>query len=255
MVDLNELGRQQLQRIAAAPPSFVKRAREVKSKRAKEVVDEIFAKGYCTTAYIESLGYNHPPRAARDVRENGIPLVTKRYQDPESGRRLAAYVFGDFNADSLASKANGRTQLSNELKQKLIDKYGSRCFIFLEDLPEKDLQVDHRIPYEIAGEQDTENIDNFMLVSASANRRKSWECEHCPNWNVKDPETCRAYFWAHPEEYAHVACRHSRVMTIELDDDDTIEAYDELTRERGHKWIVEYVTEQASDALRDVTGS
>ena len=49
------------------------------------------------------------------------------------------------------------------------------------------LQVDHRIPYEIGGEHDEKDIDYFMLLSPSANRAKSWTCEHCKNWEVKNP--------------------------------------------------------------------
>ena len=51
-------------------------------------------------------------------------------------------------------------------------------------MEEKDLQIDHRVPDEIAGDTDVEpNPDDFMLLSTSANRAKSWSCEHCENWN------------------------------------------------------------------------
>ena len=41
-------------------------------------------------------GYNHPPRAARDVRETGIPLETFSVKS-SSGKSIAAYKFGDLN--------------------------------------------------------------------------------------------------------------------------------------------------------------
>jgi len=31
-------------------------------------------------------------------------------------------------------------------------------------------------------ESDELNPDDFMLLSGSANRAKSWFCEHCENW-------------------------------------------------------------------------
>ena len=51
---------------------------------------------------------------------------------------------------------------------------------------ERYLQIDHRIPYEVAGEEigDERNPEKFMLLSGSAQRQKSWSCEHCQNyWN------------------------------------------------------------------------
>lgn len=41
--------------------------------------------------------------------------------------------------------------------------------------------VNHRIPYEIGGEHDEKDMECFMLLSPSANRAKSWTCEHCEN--------------------------------------------------------------------------
>jgi hypothetical protein len=41
------------------------------------VIDHILQYGFITTEDLENTyGYNHPPRAARDVREAGIPLET-----------------------------------------------------------------------------------------------------------------------------------------------------------------------------------
>ena len=46
------------------------------------------------------IGYNHPPRAIRDVRELGIPIITYRVTD-STGRSIAAYKFG--NPDDVKS--------------------------------------------------------------------------------------------------------------------------------------------------------
>ena len=71
-------------------------------------------------------GYNHPPRAVRDVREYGIPIITYRVTGTD-GRSIAAYKFGDpQSVKSNLSKSSGRTVLSKALKQALIDKYGSK---------------------------------------------------------------------------------------------------------------------------------
>ena len=61
------------------PPSFLKLIENVQQKRARTVLDHILEHGHVTTEELKDLyGYNHPPRAARDVREQGIPLETFR---------------------------------------------------------------------------------------------------------------------------------------------------------------------------------
>ena len=173
-----------------------------------------------------------PPRAVRDVREYGIPLVTYRVQGSD-GRSIAAYKFGDPNhAGNSLSKAAGRTVLSKALKQALIEKYGSKCFIYLEEMSDACLQVDHRIPYEIGGEHDENDIDFFMLLSPSANRAKSWTCEHCVNWEKKNPTFCLRCFLAYPEDYDHVAGRVEKIISI-LFTGDEIEDYNKLIRLSG----------------------
>ena len=50
---------------------------KIKNKRARIVIDHILKNGFITTEDLEKeYGYSHPPRAARDVRETGIPLET-----------------------------------------------------------------------------------------------------------------------------------------------------------------------------------
>jgi hypothetical protein len=177
-------------------------------------------------------GYNHPPRAIRDVRERGIPLVTYRIEGKD-GRSIAAYKFD--NPDIIKnklSKSVGRTALSKSLKQSLIEKYGNKCFIYFEDMDENILQVDHRIPYEINGKQDEYNIELFMLLSPSANRAKSWICEHCENWERKESSFCIKCFWAYPENYEHIAGKQQRVISIVFTGDE-IEDYNRLIEISG----------------------
>lgn len=210
------------------PKEFLALLKSVTAKRPRTVIQHILQHGYITSQELKDLyGYNHPPRAIRDVREYGIPLVTYRVVGVD-GRRIAAYKFGDVkNIQNNLSKTAGRTVLSKALKQALIDKYGSKCFIYLEEMDEKKLQVDHRIPYEIGGEHDEHDVDYFMLLSPSANRAKSWTCEHCKNWNVKNADFCLHCFWAHPEKYDHVAGKPEKIISIVFSGNE-IEDYNKL---------------------------
>ena len=52
------------------PKEFLDRLKAVTAKRAKTVIDHILKHGYITTEQLsDEYGYDHPPRAARDVRE------------------------------------------------------------------------------------------------------------------------------------------------------------------------------------------
>lgn len=213
------------------PKKFIARCKEVTAKRPRTVIDHILRHGYVTTQELkDEYGYNHPPRAARDVREQGIPLDTFRVVGSD-GRKIGAYRFGDPRRARF-SRLRGRTAFSKELKAKLIEKHGSRCAIYLEEFPPRELQIDHRIPFEVAGEVlDAEKRPNsFMLLSGSANRAKSWSCEHCVNWlELKKKSICRKCYWAHPEKYEHVAMRPVRRLDIVWSGKD-VEVYDQLKR-------------------------
>ena len=168
------------------PPEFMKLLKSVKAKRPKTVIDHILEHGQITTEELKDIyGYNHPPRAIRDVREQGIPIKTFRITGSD-GRNIAVYKFGD-PSEVRATQLSGRTAFSSKLKDALIEKYGTRCNIYLEPFPVRELQIDHRIPFEIAGDNDdlSDNIDEYMLLCASANRAKSWSCENCANWKAK----------------------------------------------------------------------
>jgi hypothetical protein len=209
------------------PKAFLDKLKSVTAKRPKTVIQEILEHGFVTTEQLKALGYEHAPRAARDVRELGIPLETFQVKD-SNGRNIAAYRFGNpSQIEDKLSKATGRTVLSKALKKALIDKYGSKCFIYLQPMEERLLQVDHRVPYEIAGDQGEQDIDCYMLLSPSANRAKSWTCEHCPNWQQKDKEFCMKCFWANPESHTHIAGKEQRQIVISFTEDE-IEDYNRL---------------------------
>lgn len=225
------------------PENFLKFCQSITAKRPKAVIDHILQYGFITTEELkETYGYNHPPRAARDVREKGIPLETFRVTGSD-GRKIAAYRFGDISKARL-TRRSGRTGLSKQIKNELISRYGCQCFIYLEEVNEHELQIDHRVPYEVGGEPDLDP-ENFMLLCGSANRAKSWSCEHCENWNnIKDRSICLSCYWAYPESYEHIAMRSVRRIDLLWEGDD-IEMYEKLKQRatRLEKELPEFVKE------------
>ncbi|MBO7540968.1 MAG: HNH endonuclease [Bacteroidales bacterium] len=214
----------------------------VTAKRPRIVIQHILKHGYVTTEEIENLyGYKHPPRAVRDVREQGIPIEKYSVKSSE-GRSIAAYKFGDLTRiGDNTSKVKGRTTLSKALKAALIEKYGAKCFIYAQPMEERFLQVDHRIPYEISGEQG-DDVEHYMLLSPSANRAKSWTCEHCPNWEQKDAIFCVGCFWASPESYTHISGKEQRQITIIFTGDE-IKDYNKLIELVGENKAEETIKE------------
>ena len=232
------------------PKEFLDLLQSVKAKRPQTVIKHILEHGFITSEELKNTyGYNHPPRAVRDVREHGIPIITYRVTGSD-GRKIAAYKFGDPNdIQNNLSKAAGRTVLSKALKQALIDKYGSKCFIYLETMDKEVLQVDHRIPYEIGGEHDEKDIDYYMLLSPSANRAKSWTCEHCENWKKKDRSFCLRCFWAYPENYDHIAGKFEKVISLVFTDDE-IDDYYKLIELSGEKTAQEIIKQIIHEHLK-----
>lgn len=226
------------------PDDFRKLLDSVKQKRPRTVIDHILEYGQITTEDLKDIyGYNHPPRAIRDVKEHGIPLDMFRIIGSD-GRSIAAYRFGD-PSEIRSTKLSGRTVFTSRMKAALLDEYGARCNIYLDSFLEKDLQIDHRIPFEIAGDDgSSDDTSEYMLLCASANRAKSWSCEHCENWLRKDPKICKSCYWAFPESYTHVAMQEIRRLDIAWMNDEVVE-YDRLREEaiRMREEIPKYVKE------------
>ena len=69
------------------PEWFLDLCRSVTAKRPKTVIDHILEHGHITTEELkDEYGYDHPPRAARDVRELGFPWRLSRLKHPTAGR-------------------------------------------------------------------------------------------------------------------------------------------------------------------------
>lgn len=233
---------------------FLRRIQSVTSKRPRTVIEHILKHGYITTEELkEQYGYNHPPRAARDVREQGIPLETFRIIASD-GRSIAAYRFADetkIRADTLS----GRKVFSKEFKRQLVEKYGSVCAIHLEQFEERYLQVDHRVPYEVAGDRvgEERRLEDYMLLCGSANRAKSWSCEHCFNWlHEKSEAICRTCYWAYPENYTHIAMRPIRRIDLTWTDEE-VKIYDQLKAQatQAQQELPEYVKEIIAKYLEE----
>ncbi|MEH1937719.1 MAG: HNH endonuclease [Nostoc sp.] len=237
------------------PDDFIQLCQLVTAKRPKAVIDHILQYGFVTTEELKQrYGYNHPPRAARDVREHGIPLETFRVTGSD-GRRIAAYRFGDISKARF-SRLSGRTGLSKQLKDELIDKYGCKCFIYLEKVDKRELQIDHRVPFEVDGEPELES-ESFMLLCGSANRAKSWSCEHCENWkSIKDKSICLSCYWAYPESYTHVAMQQVRRIDL-MWQGDNIEIYEKLKQQavKLNKEIPEFIKEIIEREIRQSNNS
>ena len=186
---------------------YLKVVKSVTQKRPKAVIDHILKHGYITTEELkDTYGYNHPPRAARDVREQGVPLETFRIRGSD-GRSIAGYKFADLSKIE-QHKLGGRQVFSKQTRKSLSERQGGRCGICRQEYVERYLQVDHRVPYEVAGEcvADESDLPAFLSICASCQRSKSWTCEHCANWTTtKNPNLCRSCYWGSPEGYAHIA--------------------------------------------------
>jgi hypothetical protein len=192
------------------PKEVIEKAKAVTGKRARLVVEHILKHGSITTEDLERIGYKHPPRGAQDVKDQGVPLEgfwTKN----SSGRRIKGYTFG--GAEGIRRLA-GRKAFSKKFRAEVCAAHQSRCGICRTTFEPRYLQLDHRIPYQVAGDLATREPGEYMPLCGSCNRAKSWSCEHCPNWLRKELSVCATCYWASPEDYDHVAMRRMRRLDV-----------------------------------------
>lgn len=211
------------------PQEFLDKLNAVKNKRARVVIDHILQHGSISTQELKELyGYNHPPRAAKDVRDEGIPLETFTIKGAD-GRSIAAYRFG-VPATLVSGREGGRRSFSKRFKLALYQRDQGRCSLCNGKFAARELQIDHRIPYEIAGDVDEpeKHAEVFMLVCGSCNRAKSWSCEHCANWSTKDRPVCTRCYWANPLAYEHVATKNVRRTEITWEGTQELDLHEKL---------------------------
>jgi len=235
------------------PREFLKKLKSVTAKRPKTVIDHILKHGDISTEELRDLyGYNHPPRAARDVEDHGIPL--DRFQVRGSdGRLIRAYRFGD-PTKVKAGRIGGRKTWPKNFKNKLVELCGSRCGVCFTEYESRYLQIDHRVPYEVGGDPEGQlEPPYFMLLCSSCNRAKSWSCEHCENWKEDGvANVCQTCYWANQENYAHIALRLIRRLDVTWTGDEVPE-YDRLVKLSKHtlKKLPEFVKDVLRDALSE----
>ncbi|MBC7102081.1 MAG: hypothetical protein H5U13_02470 [Parvibaculum sp.] len=172
------------------------------------------------------------------MRENGVPLDTFKVKSERTGRMIGAYKFAD-PSKIKNGRIGGRAAFSKQFKEAMLAHYGSRNTITGERLDGRYLQIDHRIPYEVAGDEafDEGDLTAYMLLDASSQRAKSWSCENCRNaTELLDEGICRGCFWAFPEDYTHVAMRPERRAEVVWSDGE-VAAYDRLKESASARGI------------------
>jgi hypothetical protein len=197
------------------PPEFLNLLEAVTGKRPRTVVEHILKYGYITTEDLrEQYGYDDPRRAIQDARDQGIPIISYRVQS-STGKSIAAYKF-NLGGGTNEGNIGGRQGFSKKFKNSLLEVYGNHCALCNGVFSPRELQIDHRVPYKIA--QDSapavSGTIGYMLLCGSCNRKKSWACEHCPNWIVEDEKICLSCYWAYPTAYEHVATVPERRVDI-----------------------------------------
>lgn len=204
-----------------------KRISTVENQRARRLLELIVEHGEVTTEELtDQYGYNHPPRAKKDAMDLGFPVVSRRVKSSDGTRSISAYGL-DPDAEFVEGRG-GRKAVTKAFRGELLVIAAGRCAICGGAFPDRSLQVDHRVPYEIAGEKDTPSLAEFQMLCASCNRSKSWTCEkECPNWTARDATVCETCIWASPEDYEHIATRARRQITLTWDGDE-IEDFDAL---------------------------
>jgi 5-methylcytosine-specific restriction endonuclease McrA len=216
------------------------------SKRAVRARDILLERGTVTTADLNALGYDHPPRAIGDLKDAGITLV--REMVTVDGRRMAQYRL----LDTLGGDEAIRRQLPKKFREALYDAHDHQCAVCGGRFTARELQTDHRIPFRIAGDPDTLDTAAFMPICGSDNRAKSWTCEHCVNWTKRDPEMCRDCYWASPDDYRHIAGEPERRLVVALRGPD-VRLFDHISaqaQDRGvsvGEWVVIRLREIADE--------
>jgi hypothetical protein len=236
------------------PKEFIEHIQSINNKRAKIVIEHIMQYGFITTEDLENIyGYNHPPRAARDVRETGIPLETFKIKS-KTGKSIAAYKLGDITQLQI-NRVQGRTVFPKYLKKLLYQTCRGRCTVCNGKFEERYMQIDHRVPYEIGGDfSGKRDVEDFMLLCGSCNRAKSWTCEHCDNWQTyKKTDLCMKCYWGNPTDYSHIILKNIRRLDLQWEGNE-VKFYDALKSVAEEKKIElpDFVKQIIEDSCRNI---
>lgn len=178
------------------------------SARARKALEFMLARGSVTTGDLKAAGYDHPPRAVRDLKDAG--LVVESNLVNVGGVRMSRYTL----VDSITADFAQRKPIPNAFRKQLFEEHHYRCAVCGGVFITRMLQADHRVPFHIDGDPSAFLTEDFMPLCGSDNRAKSMSCETCPNWELRDAETCMSCYWHDPEDYQHVATIDERRLTI-----------------------------------------
>jgi 5-methylcytosine-specific restriction endonuclease McrA len=196
----------------------------VTNRRARFVLDYIVEHGHITADDIQRAGYREHRRAVMDCRDLGFPIINSRVRSPQGGT-VGAWTL---DPDGTVGGRAGRRQYPRAFRLLLLARANGRCEVCGAPQADRNLQIDHRIPFEIDPGSGELVPDEYQMLCGSCNRTKSRTCEtDCPNWQARDPEVCRTCMWASPDDYQHIATIPRRQVTLTWVGDD-VGVYDEL---------------------------
>lgn len=180
---------------------FLAWARSVNvSRRGAAALEALLQRGSVTTGDLSAMGYDHPPRAVRDLKDAGF--VIKAENVSVDGRRMARYTLVD--TMSVEGRAI-RRPIPLSFRRELFEANDFRCAACGGKFEVRMLQADHRIPFEIGGDPEGLELADYMPLCGSDNRAKSMSCETCANWTKRDVNICATCYWHDPDHYNHLA--------------------------------------------------
>lgn len=172
-----------------------------------------------TSGRLIKANYDHSPRVFGDLKDFGVPILAENMLG-QNGERSHHYRLGS-KEDIVRRPLKGRSTLRKKIKRELLAKFGCKDSLTEIEFPETSLQIDHRIPFRVSGD-DPANlmVERFMLLSASSQRAKAMACKRCRNMENAIQETCKTCYWASPEDYTHVEGTEAKVTTVIWHGDD-----------------------------------
>lgn len=214
------------------------------SGRARTALDIMLREGAVTTVDLrEKHGFEHPPRAIRDLKDAGAVVRSTKVR--LNGKTISRYELDDIMGSQAAGRP--RNPITKADKERIIGEFAGRCAVC--GVESARLQLDHRVPFAVAGDPEQWSVETGMPLCPSDNRAKSWACEHCANWMVKDPAMCAGCMWCHPENYEHIAGEPTRRLVVTATTDEGVGILRRVDVEASDRDVSP--SEVVLDALRD----
>ena len=165
----------------------------------------------------------------RTLRTLGYRLKRVKVKGSD-GRSIGAHQFKlDAGADC-RKLGSGRKAFPKKTKEALLKRDGHRCAICDLQYESQYLQVDHRVPYAVAADSLSDDLEQLMLVCGSCNRRKAWSCQFCANIQERNIAACQSCYWASPKNYQHEALVQIRRVDLGWKGEDEVKVHDKLRK-------------------------